>query len=261
MGQSLADLVDALRLGPEHDAALVRGEAVPGDRHDVDVRVADDVALREDTAGLVHDRVHHHLDDLLVGDLDRRLALASLLEERGKPLGVGHSPAPLVHVVADTRLLPEPLGLHQVPPHGRDVTPVAVGLRDDARRVHADVHAGEVHHLVHAHRHVHERLEHAVDAVRAHAVLDEEGRGLAVGEEDAVRGESHAVADGHGRLAEALRVADRVRHHLLRGGGSADDLEERHHVCGREEVEADDAVSSVGLFSDDVDVDGRGVGG
>mmetsp|Transcript_26934 Transcript_26934/g.50282 ORF Transcript_26934/g.50282 Transcript_26934/m.50282 type:complete len:311 (+) Transcript_26934:803-1735(+) len=108
---------------------------------------------------------------------------------------------------------------------------------------------------------MHHRLEHAVDAVRADAVIHEESRGLPVWEEDAVGGEAHAVAHRDRGLPKALRVADGVGDDLLRGRGGADDLEEGHHVCGGEEVEADDAISCVGFFPDDVDVDGGGVGG
>mmetsp|Transcript_11181 Transcript_11181/g.15564 ORF Transcript_11181/g.15564 Transcript_11181/m.15564 type:complete len:356 (-) Transcript_11181:313-1380(-) len=124
-----------------------------------------------------------------------------------------------------------------------------------------DVKAGEVRHLVAAHRHVDDFLQKFVDAVGRDAAIHQEGCRLAVWVEDAIGSESHAVPDSDRRFPQSLRVRNGGCKRLLGGRVCADDFQQWHDVGGSEEVKANDTVLCVRLLADNVDIDRGGVGG
>ena len=255
-------LLQADRLGIVHRAAAPAREAVARGPDDVDVGGAHHDAFLENLEALVDERIEATLDDLFLGvrnlrdlqfagalaqDFDRfrivvalPVALLVFVEALAGLLAVA-----AVFAERDFRLI-----------IGRvDRVLVGIGLV----HVDADVDAGHVVDGEQAHGHA--PLFHGrVDLARRRA-FHHHALGLAaVGLHHAVADKTVADFYQHRRLLERLgefdRRADRLRARLRR----ADDLEQRHDIGRREEVQADHVLRTLGGRADLFHVERRGVG-
>src|SRR6185437_9733310 len=126
--------------------------------------------------------------------------------------------------------------------------------------VPADVETGEVAHREGAHRET-EIIEHAVDVPRHRAFEHQLVRLALALRQHAVADEAGAHAHKHGDLADLAAQLHASGNDFFRGLLAAHDLEQTHHVRGREEVQADNAFRALGDGSDFIDVQIRRVGG
>ncbi len=133
---------------------------------------------------------------------------------------------------------------------------IFVGVR--AMHVDADVDARHVEDREDAHRHA-PGLEHAVDSPRRGA-LEHHALGLArVAFHHAIADEAVTDAREHGRLLQRFGEIQRGADHRRGGLVGAHHFEQRHHVRGREEVQADDVLGPPRRRRDRADVERRGV--
>ncbi len=177
--------------------------------------------------------------------------LAEFLDDPGDARGGGGIPFLVVVVEALAGLLP-PAALG-----GERVADIL-----DARRiaVPADVDARQVAHLEGAHRHAEIDMD-LVDLLRRGAFHQQLHRLDLARHQHAVADEAVADARDHRDLPDLLRQRHDGREHVVGGLRAADDLEQLHHVRGREEVHAEHVARPRDARGDLVDVEVGGVGG
>src|SRR5262249_13405336 len=113
VGETIGDVLQPDRVGPEHRTAAVDRPAIAIEPDHVDVARTRRDALFEDARPLVDHRVHHALEDLVVADIAALLAeLLHGLVDQLLDIGIGQrrARAPLILVVALASLLTEAAG-------------------------------------------------------------------------------------------------------------------------------------------------------
>ena len=168
----------------------------------------------------------------------------------------------LVDVVALAILLTEPAALEENLAAALELVAHAIGvaLGHDVARVHTRVYADDVAQVRGPHGPA-ELLHRLVDVLEVSAVAKQGGEAEDVGEDDPVHQEARAVAHDHRLLPQGQGVAHRAPDRGIARLRAADDLHQRHAVYGVEEVHAAEVLRAGQRLRQQIDGDGRGVGG
>src|SRR5690606_23886130 len=124
----------------------------------------------------------------------------------------------------------------------------------------AGVDADHVHQVRGAHGPA-KALHDLVDAHEVHTGADQLGEAAEVREQYAVDQEARAVVDHDRVLAHLLGVGHGGGNGLFAGLLAPDHFHQRHHVHRVEEVHADEVLRTLEGLGQQVDGDGRGIGG
>jgi hypothetical protein len=111
--------------------------------------------------------------------------------------------------------------------------------------VPADIDAGEIAHLERAHRHAEGDMD-LVDLLGRGAFHQHLHRLDLARHQHAIADETVANAGDDGDFLDLLRERHRGGEHVVGGLRAANDLEQLHHVRGREEVEAEHVLRAAG---------------